>query len=162
MLVPAPVYLDTSLVLAWVRRTDLNHTRSLQFISDHLVANRELYVSLLVLDETVWKLAQWEFASAGASLALLLKQRPSLLSTRLPQLRQVVECLLGWAKLAEPGQPKAHQVLDTWFDRMADLGQIHDALHVSLAIHAGAKSLATADKGFRRLSTGVPLQLVEI
>jgi predicted nucleic acid-binding protein len=149
-------------VLAWVRSKDQNHARVLQFITDHLVASRDLYVSLLVLDETIWKMAQWEFTRSGGSLALLLKQQPALLATRLPQLRQVIEYLLGWAKLVEPGQAKAEQVLDTWIDRMKDLGQVHDALHVSLAIHGGAKSLATADKGFRRLPTGVPLQLIEV
>jgi hypothetical protein len=146
-----------------VNSRDTNHARSAQFIADHLVGNCQLLVSLLVLDEAIWKIIQWALGGRGLALAPLLKRNPRLLAPQLPRVRQIIDYVLGWATLTGPGVGTHQVVLDDWFDRMADLGQVHDALHVALAVNSGARSLATADTGFRLLAgKGLPIQVIEV
>lgn len=169
ILAPAPVYLDTSVVLGWLSKSDPLYPRAVQFIGDHLVAKVGLQVSLLVLDEMLWQLARRMVAKATGirpeqvRLGQLLKRNPKYLATYLPGMKSAVDYVLTWANLVAAPPAKAKDVVESWFDRMGELGQIHDSLHVSLAQFAGAKSLATGDRGFRLLRTlPVAFQVVEL
>jgi predicted nucleic acid-binding protein len=156
-LAPAPIYLDSSVTFAWMSSGDRLHARATTFIGDHLAAQRELHVSLLTLDETIWRLLRGLVAQSRSvpvksiSLGRELKQNPKLLSAFLPNIRLAVGYVIGWATLVNGGPTTAKGVLDSWLDRCDDVGGLHDALHLSLAQHSGSNSLVTVDLDFQSL-----------
>jgi predicted nucleic acid-binding protein len=168
-LAPAPVYLDSSVTVAWLTSMDRLHARATAFIGDHLTAQRELHVSMLALDETMYRLLKGLVAQSRGvpakqiNLGRELKQNQKMLSAFLPQLRLAVGYVLGWATLIDGQNATVRQVLDSWLDRCGDVGGPHDALHLSLAEHSGSNSIVTGDMDFRLL-TQLPtaLQVITI
>lgn len=167
-LAPGPIYLDSTILLGWSRSKDRLHARAVQFIGDHLTQQIPLQVSLLGLDEMMWVLLRDLVAQArslpphSVRLAPLLKQNPALLAAHAPNLRSAVGHVLAWTMLTDPTATEG-DILDSWLDRMSDIGGPHDAWHLGLAERFGARSLATGDTDFRRV-TNLPfaLQIVEL
>ncbi|MFA5786110.1 MAG: type II toxin-antitoxin system VapC family toxin [Actinomycetota bacterium] len=153
---PGPVYLDSSVVIALLTSGDRFHPRAVQFLGDHLIAHVELHVSLLAVDETIWRMARGMVAQAGGlpiksvNLGILLKNNPSLLTPHLGKIRQAISYVLTWATLAAPACT-AGDLLESWLDRLADIGGVHDAQHLALAQHLGSRTLVTADSDFRQV-----------
>jgi predicted nucleic acid-binding protein len=167
---PAPIYLDSSVVLGWLRKRDRLYPRAIRFVGDHLAAKADLVVSFMVLDEVMWRLARTLMADAlrvriqDVNLTNILKRNPQGLRPIHSNLTQAVAYVLGWAALADDkGGATAQQVVDSWLDRLQDIGGMHDAYHLARAEHAGVKSLATGDRDFRSVKTlPFPLQIVEL
>jgi predicted nucleic acid-binding protein len=157
-LAPAPIYLDATVTVGWLSTSDRLHARATSFIGDHLASQRELQVSLLTLDETIFRLLRGLVAqSRGAPVRTIalgreMKQNPQLLSAFVPNLRLAVGYILGWASLVGAGPTNARQILDSWLDRCSDVGGLHDALHLSLAEHSGSQTFATGDADFKALA----------
>ncbi len=156
-LAPEPVYLDATVTVGWLMSADRLHAQATSFIGDHLAASRELHVSLLGIDETVYRLLRGLVATAkGVSPGRVhlhheLKQNPQLLSTFEPNLRQAIGYLTSWASVQGVGSdPKP--LLDSWCDRFHDVGGLHDAFHLALVEHCGSRSFATGDSDFRTVS----------
>lgn len=158
-LAPDPIYLDASVTVAWLTTADRLHARATSFIGDHLAASRSLHVSLLTIDETIFRLLRGLVAASRGipaqriSLGREMKQNPQLLGAFQPQLRLAVNYLTSWATLIDGRPATAQQVLDSWFDRFPDVCGLHDAYHLSLAEHSGARSFVTGDADFKRVQT---------
>lgn len=168
-LAPAPVYLDASVTVGWLLSGDQLHARATSFVGDHLAAGRELQVSLLGVDETIFRLLRGLVASATGArpraiqLGRELKKNPKLLSTFLPNIRQAIGYLTSWATLVDGAGATPHQILDSWLDRCGDVGGLHDAYHLGLAQYAGSKSFATGDADYKGLATlPTPLQIIQL
>lgn len=153
-----PIYLDASITVAWLTSGDRLHARATAFIGDHLAASRELQVSLLTVDETIFRLLRGLVAqSRGVAVGRIalgreMKQNPNLLRSFLPNLRLAVSYLTGWATLVGGGAGTPQQILDSWLDRCNDVGGLHDAKHLSLAEHSGANTFVTGDADYRNVA----------
>lgn len=168
-LAPAPVYLDSSVTVGWLTSGDRLHARATSFIGDHLAGQRELHVSMLTLDETIFIMLRGLVAQSrgvpvkSLNLGRELKQNQQLLSAFVPNIRLAIGYVLGWATLVDGRSGTARDVLDSWLDRCADVGGLHDAWHLSLAQHSGSKSLVTGDFDFRAVkSLPMPLHVITI
>lgn len=168
-LVPEPVYLDSSVTVGVLTPHDRLHQRASAFWADHIAAGRELQVSLLTLDETILQLLRGQVAKAHGKnpnqikLGILLKQQPRLLAAFAQNLRLAVQYVLAWTKLVGGAPTTADVIVESWLDRMNDVGGLHDALHLSFAEHGGAKSFATGDRDFAQIHVlPVPLQIVKL
>jgi len=168
-LAPAPAYLDATVTIAVLSPHDRLHARASAFWADHVVAQRELHISLLTLDETIFQLVRGLVAHARGQhpnqikLSLLLKQQPRLLGAHNQNVRLALAYLLSWAKLVGEGSITAQAILDSWLDRMNDVDGVHDAWHLSIAEHGGARSFVTGDADFLRLrSFPTALQVVKL
>lgn len=154
-LAPGPVYLDSSVIVGFLKSQDRLHARSVAFVGDHLIGKVPLLVSLLGLDETIWILVRDMVRRAAQNqrldVAAELKKGPHVLQPHVPNVRKAVVHVRSWATLVD--QVSASDVMDSWLDRMADVGAVHDAQHLALAEHFGAKTLATGDTDFRRVTT---------
>ncbi len=159
-LATGPVYLDSSVVVAWLVSRDPHHGRAIHFAGDHLVAGVELQVSLLGLDETMSAVFRGLVAQAlhqsPASIKLhqLIKRHgPSIVQPYIPAMRAAMNYVLGWATLVDVRGTDGSTVLDSWLDRLPEIGGLHDAWHLAILEESGAKSLATADADFLRLKS---------
>lgn len=168
-LAPPPIYLDATVTIGWLSSADRLHARAVSFIGDHLADQRELQVSVLTLDETLYRLLLGLVANSRGvapktiSLGREMKQNPKLLSAFAGNLRLAVNYMKGWATIVGAGPTTAAQIVDSWLDRCNDIGGLHDALHLSLAEHGGAKTIVTGDKDFRTLKTlPTPMHVVEL
>lgn len=165
-LAPPPVYLDSSITVAWLTTADKFHQRATQFVGDHLVATHELQVSLLTLDETIWRLIRGLLAQKQPGVrnpAAILKAQPRLLGSFQAPMKLAVGYVLGWASLTGASIVTPQQVVSSWLDRFVDIGAPHDAMHLSIAEHSGAKSIATCDSDFRAVRTlPVPMQILRV
>jgi predicted nucleic acid-binding protein len=166
-LAPAPIYLDASITVAWLTSADLLHARAAAFLADHLAASRELVVSLLTVDETIFRLLRGLVAQSRGqpigriALGREMKQNPNLLRAFLPNLRMAIGYLTAWATLTGSGTATPQQVLDSWLDRCNDVGGLHDAAHLSLAEHSGARTFVTGDGDVKRVtSLPVPMYVI--
>lgn len=155
-LAQGPIYLDSSVVVGFLTSTDRFHSTAVQFIGDHVIANVQLNVSLLTIDEVMWRLAKG-FVARGlgkrpnqVQLGKLVKRGPSVLAPYLPALRSAINQVTTWADLMST-QSDPHLIIDRWFDRLLDVGGNHDALHLVLAQDFGAKTLVTTDADFQKL-----------
>lgn len=168
-LAPAPVYLDATVTVALLTPNDRLHARASAFWADHLVAQQELHVSLLTIDETIFQLVRGLVAHARGQhpnqikLSLLLKQQSGLLAAHDQNIRLALAYLLSWATLVGDGAVTTQAILDSWLERMSDVGGIRDGWHLSMVEHCGARSLVTGDADFLRLqSFPTALQVVKI
>jgi len=158
LLAPGPVYLDSSILVAFTTTHDRYYPRAVQFVGDHQVARVELQISVLGLDEALWRLARGMVARSRnipirqLDLGKLVKRGPSVLAPHLPQLRQAVTFMQTWATLVAPSSSPS-QFVDSWLDRLSDIGGLHDAQHLALAEHTGARSFATTDRDYQQLTT---------
>ena len=158
-LAPAPIYLDATVTVAVLTPRDRLHARASAFWADHVVAGHEMQVSLLTLDETIFHVVRGLVARAmnrhpnQIKLSQVLKQQPRALAAHAPNVRLAVNYLLGWTTLVGAGPAIARDILDSWMDRLSDIDGIHDALHLSLAEHSGASSIATGDGDFVGVKT---------
>lgn len=168
-LAPPPVYLDASVTVAVLTPHDRLHARAAAFWADHIVAQHELQVSLLTLDETIFHLVRGLVAGAMGlhpnqiKLSSLLKQRRGMLAAHEQNVRLALAYLLAWVTVVDgrPSTPRA--ILDSWLDRFAQIDGVHDALHLGLAEHSGARSLATGDSDFLGIrSFPTPLHVVKL
>lgn len=156
-LAPDPIYLDASVTVGWLSSADRLHARATSFIGDHLAAGRSLQVSLLGIDETVFRLLRGLVATSRGvpasriALGNEMKRNQNLLSTFTPNIEQALTYLTSWADLVDGRPASVQHIMDSWMDRCADVCGLHDAYHLSLAEHAGAKSFATGDGDFKRL-----------
>lgn len=167
-LAPDPIYLDASVAVGWLSTTDRLHASATAFIGDHLAARRSLHVSLLAIDETIFRLLRALVAQSRGvpasriSLGAEMKRNPGLLAAFAPQLRLAVGYMTSWATLVDASATPT-QVLDSWMDRCMDIGGLHDAYHLSLAEHCGARSIVTGDADFKRLSTlPTPMHIITL
>jgi predicted nucleic acid-binding protein len=168
-LAPGPVYLDSSVTVAWLRVGDAHHARAVQFTGDHFTAGVAMQVSLLTLDETLYRLAKDLIARAQGVAAgkvnpgLRMKQNPTLLATLAPKFRLAIGYVRAWATLVDARTASADDVLASWLDRCGDIGGLHDAWHLSIAEHSGARSLVTTDADFQTVATlPVPFQIIKL
>jgi predicted nucleic acid-binding protein len=156
ILAPGPAYLDSSVLVAFAVSRDSFHGRAVQFVGDHQVARIELQISVLGLDETLWRLARGMVARARnipvrqLDLGKLVKQGPAVLAPHLPQLRQAVAYMTTWARLTAPNC-SPNQFVDSWLDRLSDIGGLHDAQHLAVAQHTGARSFVTTDRDYQQI-----------
>jgi predicted nucleic acid-binding protein len=154
-LAQSPIYLDATVTIGWLSSADRLHARAVSFIGDHLADQRELQVSVLTLDETMFRLLRGMVANSRGvsprtiSLGREMKQNPKLLSAFTGNLKLAVNYVKGWATIVGAGPTTAEQIVDSWLDRCHDISGLRDALHLSLAEHSGAKTFATGDKDFR-------------
>lgn len=157
-LAPAPVYLDASVTVGWLTSADHLHARATSFIGDHLAAGRSLQVSLLTVDETVYRLLRGLVAaSRGVPVSRIglgneMKRNPRVLSTFQPNIQQALAYLTSWASLVDGRAATVEQIMDSWIDRFTDVRGLHDAYHLSLAEHAGAQSFVTGDNDFKQVT----------
>ena len=156
ILAQGPAYLDSSVVVGFITTADRFHSQAVQFVGDHAVAGVQMQVSLLTIDETIWTMARGMVARAlnkpvrSIALGSLLKRGPGVLAPHLPAMRQAIHYVTTWAVLTQPSAPP-DVVLDSWWDRLSDIGGVHDAKHLALAEHAGARSFITADNDYRQV-----------
>lgn len=168
-LAPSPVYLDSSVTVAWLTSTDRLNPRAVQFVGEHLRAGVELQVSLLTVDETIWRLVRRQIASVlglparRVNAGVTLKNNPRMLASLLPVLRPAVASLIGVTSLVDGRSGSPRMILDSWLDRWNDISGVNDALHLSFAQFSGSKSLVTGDNDFATIgSLPMPLQIVQI
>jgi predicted nucleic acid-binding protein len=168
-LAPAPIYLDATVTVGVLSSQDRLHARASAFWADHIVAQREMLISLLTLDETIFQLLRNLIAAAYGKnpnqikVAMLLKQQPGLLAAHSQNLQLAVQYILAWTKLVDGSPATVDRILDTWLDRFQDINGVRDAWHLSLAEHSGAQSLATGDSDFQRVkSSPTPLQIIKL
>lgn len=168
-LAPAPIYLDATVTVAVLNSRDRLHTRASAFWADHIVAQRELLVSLLTLDETIFQVLRNLIAAAYGKnpnqikVGMLLKQQPGLLAAHAQNLQLALHYVLGWTRLVDGTPATPEQILSSWLDRLNDINGVHDAWHLSLAEHSGAQSVVTGDRDFQRVkSFPVPLQIFKL
>lgn len=168
-LAPSPVYLDATITVAVLSPHDRLHGRAAAFWADHIVGEHELQVSLLTLDETIFQILRGLVARAFGKhpnqikLSQLLKKQPGLLAAHEQNVRLALAYVLGWVTLVDgrPATPGA--IVGSWLSRFRDIDGLHDALHLSLAEHSGAKSLATGDSDFLRIGKfPTPLQVIKL
>lgn len=117
----------------------------------------ELQVSLLVIDETLFRILRGLVAASRnvpvkqVALGKELKQSPQLLASLTPNLKLAATYLTSWATLVGTSMD-VDKVLQSWFDRCLDIGGFHDAYHLSLAEHSGARSFVTVDADFKSVA----------
>lgn len=156
-LAPDPIYLDSSVTVGWLSSADRLHARATSFIGDHLSAGRTLQVSLLTVDETIYRVLRGLVAASRGvpasriALGNEMKKNQQLLLTFQPNLQQAAQYLTTWASLVDGRPATVEQIMDSWIDRFADVGGLHDAYHLSLAEHSGALSFATGDADFKQV-----------
>ncbi len=157
-LAPGPVYLDSNVTVAHLSSGDRFHARSTQFVGEHLIGNVSLMTSLLSMDETIWVVLRGMMAQAQGvprtqvNLGKLVKAGPHVLAPFLPSVKTAIDQIITWAPLATPSC-SMREVWDAWFDRLSNVGGVHDAAHLALAEKGGAKSFVTADADFRAVKT---------
>ena len=154
-LAPDPIYLDASVVVGWLTTADRLHARATSFIGDHLAASRTIQVSLLALDETIYRLLRGLVAAARGippsrvALGYEMKKNQQLLGTFQPNIQQALGYLAAWATVVDGRGAPVTQIVSSWLDRFTDVGGLHDAYHLSLAEHSGAHSFVTGDADFK-------------
>lgn len=168
-LAPDPIYLDASVAVGWLTSADRLHARATAFIGDHLAAARRLQVSLLTVDETIYRLLRGLVAASRGvpapriALGYEMKRNQQLLSTFQPNIQQAVAYLTSWALLVDGRAASPEQIMNSWVDRFADVGGLHDAYHLSLAEHAGAQSFVTGDADFKQVkSLPTPMHVISL
>ena len=157
------------MTVAWLATSDALHQRALQFTGEHITGGRELQVSLLTIDETIYQLLRGMIARhfghttpKRINPGMVMKQNPTLLAAFRPQIHMAISFLLAWGTLTDCAAT-ARQILDSWLERFDDIGGLHDALHLSLAEHSGARSLATGDADFRSVKAlPTVLQIIKL
>jgi len=168
-LAPDPIYLDATITVGWLTSADRLHARATAFIGDHLAAGRRLQVSLLTVDETVFRLLRGLVAASRGvppsriALGQEMKRNQRLLATFQPNVQQAVAFLTSWASLVDGRASTVQQIMDSWIDRFADVGGLHDAYHLSLAEHSGAQSFVTGDADFKQVaSLPTPMHVISL
>src|SRR5690349_8434896 len=131
-----PLYLDSSIIVGWSAKLDKLHPQAVSFIGDHLALKREIYVSLLGLDEALNVLIRGLLApSLGLHPSkvrvhdILKRKGVGVLTPVLPQLQQMLSYILGWSTLVGTSTGKPKDVLDLWMHRLQEIPGLHDSWH---------------------------------
>lgn len=163
----SPIYLDAGVLIYWLHQTDPRSARAQAFIADQLVRQNKLLASVPAIDETLYRLGTiWVASSVGVSLSKFnlgsyLKRHPGALLPHHSKFVQVVTHLRAWATLVHGEGVTTGQVVDAWMDRLKRIDGVRDALHLALAEHEGAKTLATTDRDYARIKQlPFPLEIV--
>lgn len=156
-LAQGPVYVDSSIVVAHLTSADRFHAQALQFIGDHALGQVSLMTSLLTLDETIWRMMKGMASQAYGiplkqlRLGTLVKKGPHVVAPFLPRIKAAIDHVTTWAPLADP-MCSSQELWSAWFDRLSDVGGLHDACHLALTEKMKARSFVTADRDYRQVS----------
>ena len=126
-------------------------------------------MSLLAVDETVYRLLRGLVAASRGvpasriALGNEMKRNPQLLATFQPNIRKAIGYLTSWASLVDGRGSTVDAIMDSWIDRFTDVRGLHDAYHLSLAEHAGARSFVTGDADFKQIThLPTPMHVISI
>jgi predicted nucleic acid-binding protein len=165
-----PIYVDASVALAALVQTDRIHASATQFVIDNAAVNVELQVSLLCLDEVIYKLLQIYIASTlgvtrrQVSVGQTGKDHPSRVTAEMPKVEQAISSLLKVATVVDGRESPPTQILDEWLAYERVHGFQRDAWHLAIAENAGSQTFVTGDRDFRRVlvTSRRPLSVVQI
>lgn len=170
--IDAPVYLDANVVVSILDVTGGRPGAAQQAFVDILADQAQIILSTQVIDEVWWALLRELSGESGGTVSRKIE---TVLGRYQRELEDATAAIFGWPRLmwadesrlqVRPFQPFLRGLLpgtdlarytDSMLDAMLSCRLApRDALHLRLALDAGASSLVTEDSDFERVS-GEPL-----